>query len=390
VRGHSNVQGDRSMGIWERAPQHWLDAVEKEFGFTPPQHQGLDAVDSVRAMRDGDVKVFVCLGGNFVSAMSDAEVAGAALRKCNLTVQICTMLNHSAGAAGHDALILPTLGRTEHDMTGGKEQIITVEDSCCSVHSSKGKVKAASPDLRSEVDIIASIAKATLGDRHGIPWDEFRTDYDTIRNRIARVVPGCESYNEKIKRPGGFVMPHPPRDSRTFTTKEGKGVFTVNPLKVVTLPPGRLIMQGLRSHDQFNTTIYGLDDRYRGIHQGRRVMFISAEDQRELGFADGEVVDIVSEWEDGVERRVEDFRLVEYSTPKGCVATYYPESNALVPLDSTALHSNQPTYKWIVVRIERGRQSAAPDQDAAKQAGHGDPIGADNTHKTHPQPKHLS
>jgi formate dehydrogenase major subunit len=203
-------------------------------------------------------------------------------------------------------------------------------------------------------------------------------------------VPGCESYNEKIKRPGGFVMPHPPRDSRTFPTEAGMGIFTVNPLKVVTLPPGRLILQGLRSHDQFNTTIYGLDDRYRGIHSGRRVVFIGREDLRELGFSDGEMVDIVSEWEDGVERRAEAFRLVEYSLPKGCVATYYPESNALVPLDSTALHSNQPTYKWIVVRLERGKETSGPDQDVAKQAGAGDPIGADNTHKTHPQPKHLS
>jgi len=390
VRGHSNVQGDRTMGIWERAPKHWLDAVGAEFGFTPPYEHGLDAVDTLRAMRDGEVRVFVGLGGNYAAAMSDTEVADDALRRCDLTVQISTMLNHSHGVVGRDALILPTLGRTERDRTGGIEQRITVEDSTCSVHASRGRVAPASRHLRSEVDIIASIAEATLGDRYGIRWADFRRDYDVIRDHISRVVPGCEAYNEKVKRPGGFVMPHPPRDSRSFPTEAGRGMFTVSPLQVVTLPPGRLVLQGIRSHDQFNTTIYGLDDRYRGIHNGRRVLFISRDDLRELGFENGETVDIVSEWEDDAERRVPSFRLVEYSTPKGCVAAYYPEANALVPLDSTALKSNQPTYKWIVVRLERTGQTPDPDPEATKEPGHADAVGSDDSHKTEPQPRHLS
>lgn len=352
VRGHSNVQGDRTMGIWEKSPDSFLDALGAEFGFEPPREHGHDSVDSVRAMRDGEVKVFVGLGGNFVSAMSDTDAVEQAMRRTSLTVQISTKLNHSHGVTGEEALILPTLGRTEIDRTGGREQQVTVEDSVCNVHASRGRVEPVAPHLRSEVDIVSGIAAATLGDRHGIRWDAFPTDYDEVRHHIARVVPGCEDYVERIQRPGGFVLPHPPRDSRTFTTKAGKGVFTVSPLQVVQVPQGRLVLQSLRSHDQFNTTLYGLDDRYRGIHQGRRVLFISADDLRELGRSDGDVVDLVSEWEDGTERSASAFRLVEYDTPKGCVAAYYPETNPLVPLDSTAEASNTPTSKWVVIRLE--------------------------------------
>lgn len=220
------------------------------------------------------------------------------------------------------------------------------------VHASRGRSEPAGPLLRSEVDIVCSIGAATLGERHAIPWREFAADYDRIRERIARVVPGCESYARILAGKGGFVMPHPPRDSRSFPTAAGKAVFTATPLPVLTVPEGRLVLQSLRSHDQFNTTIYGLNDRYRGIKDGRRVVFISAADLRELAFADGDLVNLVSEWEDGVERRAESFRLVEYSIPKGCVAAYYPETNPLVPLDSVALGSNTPTSKWVIVRLE--------------------------------------
>ncbi|MDT7631090.1 MAG: hypothetical protein QOI50_3020 [Pseudonocardiales bacterium] len=360
VRGHSNVQGDRTMGIWERSPDSFLDALRDEFGFEPPRKHGFDAVNAVRALRDGQARVFVGLGGNFAAAMSDTAVTEAALRSAELTVQISTKLNRSHLTHGETALILPTLGRTEKDLTGGLVQRVTVEDSMSAVHASRGRSEPAGELLRSEVDILCGIASATLGTRFDIPWRDFAEDYDQIRQRIGRVVPGCEGYAETIRERGGFTLAHPPRDSRTFPTPEGKAVFTVSPLSVLTVPEGRLVLQSLRSHDQFNTTIYGLNDRYRGIHSGRRVVFISAADLRELGFADGDMVDLVSEWTDGVKRRADAFRLVEYSTPKGCVAAYYPETNPLIPLDSTALDSNTPTSKWVVVGLERREPAAAP------------------------------
>jgi molybdopterin-dependent oxidoreductase alpha subunit len=357
VRGHSNVQGDRTMGIWEKVSDGFLDALGAEFGFAPPRAHGHDAAAAVRALRDGTASVFVGLGGNFAAAMSDTHVTEAALRSAALTVQISTKLNRSHLAAGRDALILPTLGRTEKDATGGLVQRVTVEDSMSAVHASRGRSEPAGPLLRSEIDILCGIAHATLGDRYGIPWTDFATDYSRIRQSIGRVVPGCEAYDEKINRRGGFTLPHPPRDTRAFPTPEGKAVFTVNPLEVLTVPEGRLVLQTIRSHDQFNTTVYGLDDRYRGIRSGRRVVFISPADLAELGFADGDHVDLVSEWEDGngvtTERRADAFRLVSYDTPKGCVAAYYPETNPLVPLDSQALESGTPTSKWVVVRLER-------------------------------------
>ncbi|MEQ3552052.1 FdhF/YdeP family oxidoreductase [Pseudonocardia nematodicida] len=351
VRGHSNVQGDRTMGIWEKMPEKFLDALRDEFDFEPPRKHGYDAVAAVKAMQTGHAKVFVGLGGNFSQAMSDTGVTEPALESCALTVQVSTKLNRSHVVAGTDALILPALGRTEQDHTGGTEQRVTVEDSMSAVHASRGRAKPAGDLLRSEVDILCGIARATLGDEGSVPWAEFATDYDRIRDRIGRVVPGCEAYTEKVARSGGFTLPHPPRDSRTFTTTSGKAEFTVSPVEVVTLPEGRLILQSLRSHDQFNTTIYGLDDRYRGIHSGRRVVFISPDDLAELGLHDGQKVDLISEWTDGTERRADDFRLVSYSTPKGCVAAYYPETNPLIPLDSYADQSGTPTSKWVQVRM---------------------------------------
>lgn len=352
VRGHSNVQGDRTMGIWERVADSFLDAIRDEFGFEPPREHGHDSVAAVQAMADGRASVFVGLGGNFSQAMSDTGVTEPALERCALTVQISTKLNRSHVVAGTDALILPALGRTEKDLTGGRAQRVTVEDSMSAVHASHGRSEPAGELLRSEVDILCGIARATLGADHLVPWAEFAADYDRIRDRIGRVVPGCEAYTEKVARSGGFTLAHPPRDSRTFPTASGKAEFTVSPLEVLTLPEGRLVLQSLRSHDQFNTTIYGLDDRYRGIHSGRRVVFISDADLRELGFADGDRVNLVSEWTDGSERRADDFRLVSYSTPKGCIAAYYPETNPLIPLESYAESSRCPTSKWVQVRLE--------------------------------------
>ncbi len=354
VRGHSNVQGDRTMGIWERMPDWFLDALGTEFGFEPPRHHGLDSVDGVRAMRDGRARVFVGVAGNFVRAMSDSEVTEAALRRCTLTVQVSTKLNRSHTVTGETALILPTLGRSDRDVQAGGEQFVTVEDSMSSVHATRGRLEPASPDLLSEVAIISRLAKRTLGDRHDIPWVDFEADYGLVRDRIARVIPGFEEFNERIQDPVGFVLPNPV-NSGVYPTPSGKATFSVNGLEWLQTPPGHLVLQSLRSHDQWNTIPYAMDDRYRGIHQARRVVMVSPADIAELGFHDGDRVDIVSVWHDGVERRAEGFTLVAYPASRGSAAAYYPETNVLVPLDSVAEESNTPTSKGVLVRLEPAR-----------------------------------
>jgi molybdopterin-dependent oxidoreductase alpha subunit len=388
VRGHSNVQGDRTMGIWERVPEHFLDSLQAEFGFDPPRKHGLDTVDSIRAFRDGEASFFMGLGGNFVAAAPDTEVTSKALRKAAMTVQVATKINRSMLDCGDTALILPTMGRTEKNMSGKGEQYITVEDSMSAVHASRGVLAPASPHLRSEVAIIAGIAEATLGERHGIDWAAMADDYDLIRGHISRVVAGCEDYSSKADRPGGFVLPHPPRDSRTFETKTGKAHFVPSPLEVLQVPDGHLVLQTLRSHDQFNTVIYGLSDRYRGIEDGRRVVFVHPDDIVSQGFKDGDFVDLVAHWgDDDVERVAEKFRIVAYDTPRGSSAAYYPETNPLVPLDSTASSSNQPTSKSVIIRLVppgTGRESGA--EEGASQ----DPVGSDDGHKSDRQPRHLS
>jgi molybdopterin-dependent oxidoreductase alpha subunit len=356
VRGHSNVQGDRTMGIWERPPAPFLDALQAEFGFDPPREPGYATVDAIRALRDGAAKVFIGLGGNFVAAAPDTEVTAAAMRSAELTVQISTKLNRSHAVCGETALILPTLGRTERDEQASGEQFVTVEDSMSAVHASRGRLEPASEHLRSEVAIVTELAEATLRDARGadrpdIDWAAMRDDYRVVRDHISRVIPGCDGYEAKVSGPGGFVLPHPPRDSRSFPTADRLAVFTVSPTEVLQVPDGRLLLQTVRSHDQFNTTIYGLHDRYRGIANGRRVVFVHPDDIAAFGLSDGAVVDLVSEWHDAKERRADAFRIVSYDTPRGCAAAYYPETNPLVPLDSTALGSHCPTSKSIIVRL---------------------------------------
>ncbi|NDV05368.1 FdhF/YdeP family oxidoreductase [Rhodococcus sp. IEGM 248] len=357
VRGHSNVQGDRTMGIWEKMPESFLAALDAEFGIRSPREHGLDAVDSIRAMRDGTASVFLGMGGNFVSATPDTETTEAALRGCALTVQVSTKLNRSHLVTGRTALILPSLGRTDKDVQSGKKQQVTVEDSMSMVHLSRGSLTPAGDQLRSEVAIVCGLAQALFGPGHSVPWAEFTADYDRIRDSIARVIPGFEDFNTKVRGPDGFGLPHPPRDERRFVTDTGKANFVVNDLHWLPVPQGKLILQTMRSHDQYNTTIYGLDDRYRGVKGGRRVLFIAAEDIAALGYADGDRVDLVSEWEapDGTvqERRADDFRLVPYPTPRGNVAAYYPETNPLIPLDHVARKSNTPVSKAITIRLER-------------------------------------
>lgn len=354
VRGHSNVQGDRTMGIFEQMPAWFHDHLDAEFGFTSPREHGWDTVAAIEAMAAGKAKVFLGMGGNFARATPDSHVTEAALRSLDLTVQVSTKLNRSHVVHGRRALILPTLGRTEADVQAGGPQRVTVEDSMSAVHASQGRLAPASDELRSEVAIISELAERLLDGRDNAPqadWRAFRDDYATIRASISRVVPGFEDFEAKIDVPGGFVLPHRPRDERGFTTPSGKAEFTVNELEYPHVPAGRLLLQTLRSHDQYNTTIYGKDDRYRGIHGGRRVVLVHADDLAEQGLADGDLVDLVSEWSDG-ERRAEAFRCVAYSTPRGCAAAYYPETNVLVPLGSYADTSRTPTSKSVVVRLE--------------------------------------
>ncbi|MEU3648733.1 FdhF/YdeP family oxidoreductase [Lentzea sp. NPDC034063] len=356
VRGHSNVQGDRTMGIYEKMPEKFLLALENEFSISVPRKHGFDTVDAINAMRQGRGKVFIAMGGNFVSATPDTPVTEKALEQCSLTAHVSTKLNRSHVVHGRTALILPALGRTESDVQHSDEQFVTVEDSMSVVHRSRGRLKPASEQLLSEVSIVCRLARKTLGASHPVAWEEFEKDYDVVREHISRVVPGCTDYNTRVRQPDGFVLPHPPRDSQEFATATGKANFTANELTVIEIPEGRLIMQTLRSHDQYNTTIYGLDDRYRGVKDGRRVVFVNPDDIKELGFTDGQMVNIISEWKDDptgvVERRAESFRIVSYSTARGCVATYFPEANPLVPLDSKADISGTPTSKSVIVRLE--------------------------------------
>ncbi|WP_291056827.1 FdhF/YdeP family oxidoreductase [Herbiconiux sp.] len=352
VRGHSNVQGDRTMGIWEQMPPAFLDALEREFGRPMPREIGVDAVHGIRAMQRGEIKTWVSLGGNFVGAISDTAAAEAAMRGTGMTVQISTKLNRSHAVTGAEAIILPTLGRTEIDLQASGAQIVSVEDSVCAVHASHGRIPPVAPNLLSEVAIVSRLARATLGEASGIDWAGFEADYDVIREHIGRVVPGCEGYNEKIRRQDGFVLPNGPRDSRTFTNAVGKALLTVNRLEPVICPPGRLLLQTLRSHDQFNTTIYSLNDRYRGIKKGRNVVFVHPADLEALGLTDGQAIDVFSEWPGQPDRELRGFRAVAYPTARGCAAAYFPEANVLVPLDSTAEGSNTPVSKAIVVRLE--------------------------------------
>lgn len=352
IRGHSNVQGDRTMGIWEQMPPAFLDALGKEFSFEPPREHGADAVETIRQMRDGGIKVFVALGGNFVGAMSDTHAAEAAMESTELSVQISTKLNHSHAVTGAEALILPTLGRTEIDRQESGPQFVSVEDTVCAVHASHGTVEPVAPGLLSEVAIVSRLARRVLGDRIAADWAGFEKNYDLIREHISHVVVGCEDYNRKIRQEGGFILPNGPRDSRTFNTPTGKAILTVNELEHVERPAGTLILQSMRSHDQFNTTIYGHNDRYRGIKKGREVVFVNPADLTELGLEDGQHVDIWGVYPDNAERVLRNYRVVSYPTARGCAAAYYPEANVLVPLESVAEGSQTPVSKAVIVKLE--------------------------------------
>ncbi|MFJ9812584.1 FdhF/YdeP family oxidoreductase [Streptomyces sp. NPDC101158] len=357
VRGHSNVQGDRTMGVWEQMPDSFLDALRDEFGFEPPRAHGLDSVNSIKAMREGRIKVFLGVAGNFVRAAPDSEITEDAMRQCSITAHISTKLNRSHSVCGRTALILPTLGRTEVDVQATGKQFVTVENSMSEVHSSHGRLEPASKVLLSEVAILCRLADRTLDGRTAIPWGEFEADYGTIRDRIARVVPGFQHFNRRVARPGGIRLPNPVNEG-VYPTSVGKALFTCNAWEMPQVPEGHLLLQTLRSHDQWNTIPYTENDRYRGIHGSRRVVLVSPQDVSRLGLSQGQRVDLVSLW-NGTERRAKDFEVVPYPTTPGCAAAYYPETNVLLPLDSVAETSNQPTAKSIVVRLEPRAAGAA-------------------------------
>jgi molybdopterin-dependent oxidoreductase alpha subunit len=353
VRGHSNVQGDRTVGIWERPRPEFLDALGRAFAFEPPRHHGYDTVETIRAMHAGRVKVLFALGGNFLQATPDTEYTAAALRRCRLTAQVSIKPNRAHLVAGERALILPCLGRSERDVQAAGEQIVSTENSMGVVQMSRGVLEPASPHLLSEPAIVARLARATLGARSVVDWEWVVADYDRIRDAIEHVIPGFDRYNERVREPGGFYLPNRAR-LREFLTATGKANFTVHPLPRRELEPGQLMLTTVRSHDQFNTTIYGLNDRYRGIRGGRRVVFMNAEDMRERGFDDGALVDITSH-HDGDRRLARRFRVVRYDVPRGCAAAYFPEANVLVAAGSVAEKSNTPASKSIVVTVERAR-----------------------------------
>jgi molybdopterin-dependent oxidoreductase alpha subunit len=349
VRGHSNVQGDRTMGIWEKMTPVFRENLEREFNFKTPECDGYNTVEAIAAMQKGAAKFFFAMGGNFAAASPDTQAVEDALRKCDLTVQVITKMNRTALAPGKVSLILPCLGRSEVDEQAGREQFVSTESTMLNVQMSKGVFEPASRQLRSEVWIVCRLAKAVLGDRSRVDWDAFAANYDLIRDAIERVVPGFDKYNERIRKPGGFYLPNAPRE-RVFPTSAGMALFKASSLEYPKVPDGRMLMTTVRSHDQFNTTIYGLDDRYRGIDGGRMVIFMNSEDIAALGLRKGEKVDITSYWDDG-ERYANGFTVVEYKIPEGCVAAYFPEANPLVPLGSHARRSFTPTSKCIVVLV---------------------------------------
>ncbi|GAB4377804.1 MAG: FdhF/YdeP family oxidoreductase [Salibacteraceae bacterium] len=351
VRGHSNVQGDRTMGIWEKPKPEFLDRLEEVFGFDPPRHHGLDVVNAIKRMHEKKGMVFIALGGNFLSATPDTKYTAEALRNCRLTAHISTKLNRSHLVCGQRALILPSLGRSDRDVQKCGEQFVSVENSMGVVHSSRGRLKPMSPHLLSEPAIVAGMAKATLKPNPKIDWEWMVADYDRIRSAIEKVIPGFEDYNKRVRKPGGFYLPNNARQG-DFSPIGGKAKFTINPVPQNALGDGELIMTTVRTHDQFNTTIYGLNDRYRGIFNERRVVLLNGTDIQRLGLKRGDIVDLINE-DGGTKRIAHRFLVVEYNVPEGCAVTYFPETNVLVPIDSVAEGSNTPTSKMVKIRLQK-------------------------------------
>ncbi|WP_209329399.1 FdhF/YdeP family oxidoreductase [Lunatimonas salinarum] len=351
VRGHSNVQGDRTMGIWEKMPEAFGAKLGKAFSFQPPLKEGFGTVQSIQAMREGRARVFFGMGGNFALAAPDTELVAEALRNCELTVHVSTKLNRSHLIHGKTALILPCLGRTEEDLTANGRQFVSTEDTAGRVRMSMGDLPPVSPRLKSEVAIICGIARATFGVNHSTPWEEYADNYDLVRDKIEEVIPGFEHYNERIRQSGGFSLPNGARD-RNFQTLDGKAQFTVNHVPTHAIEADRFILMTLRSHDQFNTTIYGNDDRYRNIRDSREVVMMNADDMKRKGLKAMDRTRIISYFQ-GKIRQLEGFSAIPYDIPPGSAAMYFPEGNVLVALDSHSPESHCPASKYIEVSIEK-------------------------------------
>ncbi len=347
VRGHSNVQGDRTMGIWEKPDPEWLERLGKEFAFQPPTAHGCDTVDTLRAMADGRIKVLVAMGGNFAGATPDSAFVERALEQCSLTVQISTKLNRSHVVTGATAIILPVLGRTEIDRQPDGEQFVTVENSMGVVTASQGRRPPPGPYLKSEVRVVAELAEATVGTRSAIKWRALADDYHRIRDHIAKVVPGFSSFNDRLYDDGQIELPHAVRDKREFHTASGRAEFTVHDISPPAVPEGQYLMTTIRSHDQFNTTVYTDNDRYRGVSGSREVVFMNMADMAAAGLQAGDYVSLKS----ANGSVLSGFAVVPYRIPPGCVACYYPEANPLVPFAAVAAGSNTPAYKSVPVEI---------------------------------------
>lgn len=352
VRGHSNVQGNRTMLIWEKLKETEAKKLKEVFGFDPPKKNGLDTVESIKAMHEGKLKFFFAMGGNFLSATPDTNYTADAIRKLDMTVHVSTKLNRSHLVHGKEALILPCYSRSDKDIIDGVEQIVSCENSMGVVQESKGILKPISDHFLSETQIVCQLAKATLGNKSKTEWDKYGSNYDHIRDVIEKVIPGCEDYNKKIRQPGGFYLPNGPREGKFKTEKYGdRAAFSVTNLPDNKLADDEYMMASIRSHDQFNTTIYGLEDRYRGIHNERRVIFMNEKDIEKEGFKAGDKVDLYN-YAAGRERVAKLFIIVPYNIPEGSTATYYPETNVLVPINSVAAGSNTPVSKRVIIKIK--------------------------------------
>ena len=363
VRGHSNVQGDRTVGIYEKPGKPLLEAIEKRFKFHPPQEHGLDVVEAIKAMYRKEAKVFFGMGGNFLSATPDTDFTADALRNMELTVHVSTKPNRSHFVHGKRALILPALGRTEIDEQKSGRQFVTVEDSMSVIHMSEGNLSPGKDQTKkSEVAIVCGLARAVFKNdptkREVIDWQAMEDNYDVIRDHIEAVIPGFKDYNKRVRVPGGFYLPHSVRDSQIFRTATDKGRFYSAPIREIEMKPDQLMLTSIRSHDQFNTTIYGLNDRYRGISNGRRVIFMNEHDMNERGFQEGQWIDITSHFE-GEKRTAPKFMVVKYDIPRRCAAAYYPETNVLIPIGDSVPKSNTPSYKTIIVSLALASEAVA-------------------------------
>ena len=370
VRGHSNVQGDRTMGIFEKMPAAFHDALDREFEFASPREHGWDTVDSIRAMHAGKGKVFFAMGGNFLQATPDTGFTAEALQRCRLTAHVSTKLNRSHLVTGEIGLILPCLGRSEIDLNdSGEPQFATVENSMSVVHQTKGTFEPASEFLLSETGIVARLATATLGEDSGIDFAFLAGDYDRIRDRIERVAEGFERFNERVREPGGFTLPNAARELK-FQTASGKAEFGAFPVTSADLEEGELMLMTVRSHDQFNTTVYGLNDRYRGISNERRILFMNPKDMADRGLKPLHEIDIVGSAGGGA-RVVRGFLAIPYEIPRRAVSGYFPELNPLVPIDEVAEISNTPCSKSIAVTVvpREAEESSSPTGEGAALAG---------------------